>query len=111
MKFKKINLEEHVSYEGRIVKYAIDENKYFFRIFVEIEGIEGISFLKCIRYAEYMPSVLSEFCEEFGILDNRGNVNFDELIEMQVIVSLNLGKDGNFYIADIEPIYEEDYGE
>ena len=108
MRFKKINIEENVLYGGKITSWSVDESKRFFRAFVEIEGIDGIQFVKCIRYAEYTPSLLGDFCETFGIMDSKGNVDFDELIDEPVLVSLTLARDGNYYISDILPEGDEE---
>ena len=111
MKFKKMNIEEGAMYGGVITSYAIDEDKRFFRVFVEAEDVKGVIFMKCIRYAEYTPSLLSDFCENMGIMDAKGNVDFNELIQMPVLISLTQGRDGNYYISDILPEGDEENGE
>lgn len=108
MKFRKINLEENVEYDAHIVSWSIDDDKRFVRIFVEIEGLDNIQFLKCIRYSEFAPSVLSNFCEMFDIINKNGDVDFDKLIDVDIVVTMNQGRDGNFYVSDI---YHENYEE
>lgn len=109
VRFKKINLEEDVQYTATIVSWSVDDDKRFFRLLVEIAGIDGMQFMKCIRYSEYSPSALSIFCENFDIIERKGYVDFDRLLDLDVVVTLNRGKDGNFYISEIYPkIYEEE---
>ena len=38
MKFRKINLEENIEYDAKIVSWSIDDDKRFFRVFAEIAG-------------------------------------------------------------------------
>lgn len=112
MKFRKINLEENVEYDAKVVSWGIDDDKRFVRIFVEIEGLDNIQFLKCIRYSEFAPSALSNFCEMFDIINKNGDVDFDKLIDVDIVVTMNQGRDGNFYVADIYPEnYEENEDE
>ena len=108
MKFRKINLEENIEYDAKIVSWSIDNDKRFFRVFAEIAGLDGSTFMKCIRYAEFAPSTLSNFCEMFEIVERNGDVDFDELLDAAVVVTLSKGRDGNFYISDIYPVGDDD---
>ena len=64
MRFKKLNIEEGVEYSGKITSWNIDDTSTYFRVFVEPSDVTGVTFVKCIRYAEYAPSLMSDFCEK-----------------------------------------------
>lgn len=108
MRFRRVKIKEGVTYIGKINSWRIDADKRFFRIFVSLDDIEESEFMHCIPYSEVIPSRLADFCEKFCILDANGNVEFDELIEACVEVKLNIGRDSNFYVGEIYPVYSEE---
>ena len=112
MKFKKIKIEEDACYLGKITAYTITEDKRFLRIWVVLDVLPNIKFLKSVRYCEIIPSPMANLCEMLGIVDEDNNVFFDELVDKEVIVNFNLGKDGNYYINEMELYFEdEEYDE
>lgn len=107
MKLKRINIEEDSCYYGKIVDYAVADDKRFFRIWVEIDDFPGIKFLKSVRYSEYIPSQMATLLEALGVLESNGRVDFDSLNGKEVIVNFNMGNDGSYYINEME-LYEGD---
>lgn len=107
MKLKKINIDENICYYGKIVDYAVSDDKRYLRIWAEIDDFPGIKFLKSVRYSEYMPSPMATLLEALGVLESNGKVDFNSLNNMEVVVNFNMGNDGSYYINEME-LYEGD---
>lgn len=107
MKLKRINIEEDSCYYGKIVDYAVSDDKRYLRIWVEIDDFPGIKFLKSVRYSEYMPSPMATLLEALGVLESNGKVDFDSLNDREVVVNFNMSNDGSYYVNEME-LYEGD---
>ena len=96
----KKNLQEKKLYEGYIVKVEEDDSDGIVRIYVEL--------------AEKVNSRFNQFFETMGVFDVMDNFELKELENVEVLATLQQGRNGYFYVKQLylkESDDENDYGE
>ena len=110
LKFKKVAFKTEKFYPGIIREVEIDDIRQRFRIFVELEKLPEELFMKSLPYSESSYSIMGRFFEEMGAIDENGEVDIDDLEGSAVEVTLNEGKDSNWYVNEMHLIEEfEEY--
>ena len=93
----------------------VNEEKGKVRVFIEIEGIKEQTFMKSIPLELTEGSMLWNFCNNNELLDRRGNVETDNLIGRDCVVTLSRGNDSNWYVDQldfyIETEADDDWGD
>lgn len=107
IKFKKPHIALNQEYYGVIQRVEINKERGNFRIFVEIEEQPNETYLKSIRYSENIQGELARFLDELQVMNRRNEVNCDQLVGQEVVVTFNKGRDGNFYINEMWLAEEE----
>ncbi|RGF87724.1 hypothetical protein DXA12_15110 [Ruminococcus sp. AM57-5] len=110
LKFKKVAFKTEKFYPGIIREVEIDDIRQRLRIFVELEKLPEELFMKSLPYSESSYSIMGRFFEEMGAIDENGEVDIDDLEGSAVEVTLNEGKDSNWYVNEMHLIEEfEEY--
>lgn len=112
--FKKLRLDENQEYDAVVRNVVVNEEKGKVRVFIEIEGIKEQTFMKSIPLELTEGSMLWNFCNNNELLDRRGNVETDNLIGRDCVVTLSRGNDSNWYVDQldfyIETEADDDWG-
>ena len=110
VKFVIPKLKSGKEYKGQIRRYTVDEERKIFRIFVVLDKVPELEYMKKFDYDLNARSELGEFCDNMLVLSEDGLVDFDELEGLPVIVKLKKGTTGKLYINEIwldEEIFEQ----
>ena len=107
---KKVAFKPEKFYSGVIKEVEIDDIRQRLRIFVELDKLPNEFFMKSLPYSESSYSMMGRFFEEMGAIDENGEVDIDDLEGSAVEVTLNEGKDSNWYVNEMHLIEEfEEY--
>lgn len=110
IKFKKVAFKPEKFYPGIIKKVELDDIRGKVRIFTELDKLPDELFMKSLPYSESSYSMMGRFFEEMGAIDENGEVDIDDLEGSAVEVTLNEGKDSNWYVNEMHLIEEfEEY--
>lgn len=112
----KKNLQEKKLYEGYIVKVEEDDSDGIVRIYVELDGFEDEWFYTSLQMeeAEKVNSRFNQFFETMGVFDVMDNFELKELENVEVLATLQQGRNGYFYVKQLYlkgSDDENDYGE
>ena len=112
----KKNLQEKKIYEGYIVKVEEDDSDGIVRIYVELDGFEDEWFYTSLQMeeAEKVNSRFNQFFETMGVFDVMDNFELKELENVEVLATLQQGRNGYFYVKQLYlkgSDDENDYGE
>lgn len=102
LKFRKLKLRENQEYDGVVRNVVVNEEKGKVRIFIEIEGIKEQTFMKSIPLELTEGSMLWNFFNNNELLDRKGNVETDNLIDKDCVVTLSRGNDSNWYVDQLD---------
>ena len=93
----------------------VNEKKGTMWIFVELDEVKNQNFMKSFPLVLTEGSLLWCFLTENELLDRKGKLDTDLLIDREVVVTLSKGKDSNWYIDEmhfyIETEADDDWGD
>ena len=112
----KKNLQEKKLYEGYIVKVEEDEEYGIARLYIELDDYPDEWFYTSLQMEESgkVNSRFNQFFETMGVFDVMDNFELKELENVEVLATLQQGRNGYFYVKQlylIESDDENDYGE
>ena len=112
----KKKLQENKLYEGYIVQVEEDDSDGIVRIYVELDGFEDEWFYTSLQMeeAEKVNSRFNQFFETMGVFDVMDNFELKELENVEVLATLQQGRNGYFYVKQLYlkgSDDENDYGE
>lgn len=114
---KKINsLKENKLYEGYITEVEEDEEYGRLRIYVSLDDFEGEWFYTSLQMEEagQVNSRFNQFFEAMGVFEVMESVELKELENVEVLATLQQGRNGYFYVKQLylkDSEDENDYGE
>lgn len=114
-KSKKI-LKESELYEGYITKVEEDDSDGIVRIYVELDGFEEEWFYTSLQMEEAgkVNSRFNQFFELMGVFEVMDSFELNELENVEVLATLQQGRNGYFYVKQLylkDSEDENDYGE
>ena len=92
----------------------VNEKKGTMWIFVELDEVKNQNFMKSFPLVLTEGSILWDFLNENELLDRKGKLDTDLLIDREVVVTLSKGKDSNWYIDEMHFYIEtevDDWGD
>lgn len=114
LKFYKLKLHENQEYDGVVRDVRVNEKKGTMWIFVELDEVKNQNFMKSFPLVLTEGSILWNFLNENELLDRKGKLDTDLLIDREVVVTLSKGKDSNWYIDEMHFYIEtevDDWGD
>lgn len=115
LSFKKIKLNENQEYEAVVHDVVVNKKKGMLWVFVEIDEIRNQTFMKSFPLALTEGSLLWNFLNDNELLDRKGNMETDDLIGRDCVVTMSQGKDSNWYVDQldfyIETEADDDWGD
>ena len=115
LSFKKIKLNENQEYEAVVHDVVVDKKKGMLWVFVELDEIRNQTFMKSFPLALTEGSLLWNFLNDNELLDRKGNMETDDLIGRDCVVTMSQGKDSNWYVDQldfyIETEADDDWGD
>ncbi|WP_379688878.1 hypothetical protein [Mediterraneibacter gnavus] len=114
MEFKKMKLRSNQEYDGVVRDVRVNEKKGTMWIFVELDEVKNQNFMKSFPLVLTEGSILWDFLNENELLDRKGKLDTDLLIDREVVVTLSKGKDSNWYIDEMHFYIEtevDDWGD
>lgn len=115
LSFKKIKLNENQEYEAVIHDVVVNKKKGMLWVFVELDEIRNQTFMKSFPLALTEGSLLWNFLNDNELLDRKGNMETDDLIGRDCVVTMSQGKDSNWYVDQldfyIETEADDDWGD
>lgn len=115
LSFKKIKLNENQEYEAVVHDVVVNKKKGMLWVFVELDEIRNQTFMKSFPLALTEGSLLWNFLNDNGLLDRKGNMETDDLIGRDCVVTMSQGKDSNWYVDQldfyIETEADDDWGD
>ena len=115
LQFRKLKLRENQEYEGVVRDVVVNKKKGTMWIFVELDEIKNQTFMKSFPLALTEGSLLWNFLIDNELLDRKGNMETDDLIGRDCVVTMSKGKDSNWYIDEmhfyIETEADDDWGD
>lgn len=115
LKFYKLKLHENQEYDGVVRDVRVNEKKGTMWIFVELDEVKNQTFMKSFPLVLTEGSLLWCFLTENELLDRKGKLDTDLLIDREVVVTLSKGKDSNWYIDEmhfyVETEADDDWGD
>ena len=114
VEFKKMKLRSNQEYDGVVRDVRVNEKKGTMWIFVELDEVKNQNFMKSFPLVLTEGSILWDFLNENELLDRKGKLDTDLLIDREVVVTLSKGKDSNWYIDEIHFYIEtevDDWGD
>ncbi len=113
--FKQLHLDENQEYEGVVRDVVVNKKKGTMWIFVELDEIKNQTFMKSFPLALTEGSLLWNFLIDNELLDRKGNMETDDLIGRDCVVTMSQGKDSNWYVDQldfyIETEADDDWGD
>lgn len=112
--FKKMKLRSNQEYDGVVRDVRVNEKKGTMWIFVELDEVKNQNFMKSFPLVLTEGSILWDFLNENELLDRKGKLDTDLLIDREVVVTLSKGKDSNWYIDEMHFYIEtevDDWGD
>lgn len=95
-------LEELSDYYGTIRDFEKKDGILCIYVELDDEAYEGRLFINRQKIIMKKGSSYYRFCNAMGLLDERGHVAAERLIDMPVIVQFLEDKDGNMFICDLK---------
>lgn len=95
VEFKKMKLRSNQEYDGVVRDVRVNEKKGTMWIFVELDEVKNQNFMKSFPLVLTEGSILWDFLNENELLDRKGKLDTDLLIDREVVVTLSKGKDSN----------------
>lgn len=114
VEFKKMKLRSNREYDGVVRDVRVNEKKGTMWIFVELDEVKNQNFMKSFPLVLTEGSILWDFLNENELLDRKGKLDTDLLIDREVVVTLSKGKDSNWYIDEMHFYIEtevDDWGD
>lgn len=115
LSFKKIKLNENQEYEAVVHDVVVNKKKGMLWVFVEVDEIRNQTFMKSFPLALTEGSLLWNFLNDNELLDRKGNMETDDLIGRDCVVTMSQGKDSNWYVDQldfyIETEADDDWGD
>lgn len=115
LQFRKLKLRENQEYEGVVRDVVVNKKKGTMWIFVELDEIKNQTFMKSFPLALTEGSLLWNFLNDNELLDRKGNMETDDLIGRDCVVTMSQGKDSNWYVDQldfyIETEADDDWGD
>ena len=115
LSFKKIKLNENQEYEAVVHDVVVNKKKGMLWVFVELDEIRNQTFMKSFPLALTEGSLLWKFLNDNELLDRKGNMETDDLIGRDCVVTMSQGKDSNWYVDQldfyIETEADDDWGD
>lgn len=115
LSFKKIKLNENQEYEAVVHDVVVKKKKGMLWVFVELDEIRNQTFMKSFPLALTEGSLLWNFLNDNELLDRKGNMETDDLIGRDCVVTMSQGKDSNWYVDQldfyIETEADDDWGD
>lgn len=115
LSFKKIKLNENQEYEAVVHDVVVNKKKGRLWVFVELDEIRNQTFMKSFPLALTEGSLLWNFLNDNELLDRKGNMETDDLIGRDCVVTMSQGKDSNWYVDQldfyIETEADDDWGD
>lgn len=108
LQFQKINFKPNKFYDGEITNVVVDEKKNNVYIFVTLDIYKDESFLKSIPLSKDINGQLARFLDELGVLEDDGSIELDDLCNEAVRVTLTKGKNKQWFIDEMEMVYEDE---
>lgn len=114
VELKKMKLRSNQEYDGVVRDVRVNEKKGTMWIFVELDEVKNQNFMKSFPLVLTEGSILWDFLNENELLDRKGKLDTDLLIDREVVVTLSKGKDSNWYIDEMHFYIEtevDDWGD
>lgn len=114
VEFKKMKLRSNQEYDGVVRDVRVNEKKGTMWILVELDEVKNQNFMKSFPLVLTEGSILWDFLNENELLDRKGKLDTDLLIDREVVVTLSKGKDSNWYIDEMHFYIEtevDDWGD
>lgn len=114
LQFRKLKLRENQEYEGVVRDVVVNKKKGTMWIFVELDEIKNQTFMKSFPLALTEGSLLWNFLIDNELLDRKGNMETDDLIGRDCVVTMSQGKDSNWYVDQLDFYIEtevDDWGD
>ena len=115
LQFRKLKLRENQEYEGVVRDVVVNKKKGTMWIFVELDEMKNQTFMKSFPLALTEGSLLWNFLNDNELLDRKGNMETDDLIGRDCVVTMSQGKDSNWYVDQldfyIETEADDDWGD
>ena len=115
LQFRKLKLRENQEYEGVVRDVVVNKKKGTMWIFVELDEIKNQTFMKSFPLALTEGSLLWNFLIDNELLYRKGNMETDDLIGSDCVVTMSQGKDSNWYVDQldfyIETEADDDWGD
>lgn len=102
LSFKKIKLNENQEYEAVVHDVVVNKKKGMLWVFVELDEIRNQTFMKSFPLALTEGSLLWNFLNDNELLDRKGNMETDDLIGRDCVVTMSQGKDSNWYVDQLD---------
>lgn len=99
----KKNLQEKKLYEGYIVKVEEDEEYGIARLYIELDDYPDEWFYTSLQMEESgkVNSRFNQFFETMGVFDVMDNFELKELENVEVLATLQQGRNGYFYVKQL----------
>lgn len=101
IKFTEMSIHPDVEYNGIVENVVFDEKKERLRIFVTLEEFPEEQYMKSLQFSRNRNGQAGRFFDELGLMDSKGNVELDDLLNEEVIVTLSQGKDSYWYVDQL----------
>ena len=101
VQFYNPKIKSNKKYHGEIQRYTIDKDRKIFRLYVILDEVPEIEYMKRFDYDFNVNSELGEFCNDMYVMSEDGLVDFDELEGLKVVVKLRKGTNGKLYVNEI----------
>lgn len=115
LKFRKLKLRENQEYEAVVRDVVVNKKKGTLLLFVKLDAVQNQTFMKSFPLALTEGSMLWKFLIENELLDCKGNMETDDLVGRECVVTMNQGKDSNWYVNRIDFFIEteaaDDWGD
>lgn len=102
LNFKKLKLHSHKEYEAVVRDVVVNKKKGMFWIFVELDEMKNQTFMKSFPLALTEGSLLWNFLNDNELLDCKGNMETEDLVGRECVVTMSQGKDLNWYVNQID---------
>ena len=111
----KRNLLFQFTYEAVVRDVVVNKKKGTLWIFVELDEMKNQTFMKSFPLALTEGSLLWNFLNDNELLDRKGNMETDDLIGRDCVVTMSQGKDSNWYVNELDLFIEteadDDWGD
>ena len=98
VQFYNPKLKSNKKYHGEIKRYTLDKERKIFRVYVVLDEVPEIEYMKRFEFDLNVSSELGEFLDNTYVLSEDGLADFDDLEGLRVIVKLKKGTNDKFYV-------------